>query len=227
MGDIFSDDGVDISQAMKENAIILFVLNPLIYPELSPAFGRLVLIDSKIAVGNLFKARVARSYFIMDEISSYATTGLTDLVNKSRSANVTCVLATQSLSDLDFACGEAFKEQIIENCNNYLIMRQNSGVDAEHWANILGTRANMEITYQLQQKGLDTSETGFGSARRVRQFLYHPEDIKTLQTGRGVFLSRDTNFNAMIKVHKPAYAEGELAPNLPRRQNLLGESVAL
>ena len=94
----------------------------------------------------------------MDEINTYATTGLTDLVNKSRSANVTCVLATQSLSDLDFANGEAFKEQIIENCNNYLVMRQNSGVNAEHWANILGTRSTMEVTYQLQQKWLDTAE---------------------------------------------------------------------
>ena len=82
-------------------------------------------------------------------------------------------------------------------------MRQNSGVNAEHWANILGTRATMEVTYQLQQKGLDTSETGFGSARRVREYLFHPDDIKTLQTGKGIFLSRDTNFYSRINVNKP------------------------
>jgi len=51
MKDIFTDDGVDISQAMQENAIILFVLNPLVYPELSPAFGRLVIIDAKQTIG--------------------------------------------------------------------------------------------------------------------------------------------------------------------------------
>ena len=203
MKNIFTDDGIDISQAMQENAIILFVLNPLVYPELSPAFGRLILIDAKQAIGTLFKAKTPRTFFIMDEINSYATTGLTDLVNKSRSANVTCVLATQSLSDLDFANGEAFKEQIIENCNNYLVMRQNSGVNAEHWANILGTRNTIDVTYQLQQKGLDTSETGYGSARRVREFLYHPDDIKTLGVGKGIFLSRDTNYNTRININKP------------------------
>jgi len=203
IGDIFAENGIDISGAMRENAIILFILNPLVYPELSPAFGRLILIDAKIAVGNLFKEHVPKSFFIMDEINSYTTTGLTDLVNKSRSAGVTCVLATQSLSDLDFACGEAFKEQIIENCNNYLVMRQNSGVNAENWANILGTRSTLEVTYQLQQKGLETSETGFGSARRVREFLYHPDDIKTLQTGKGIYLSRDTNINRKITINKP------------------------
>ena len=34
---------------------ILFILNPLTYPELSPAFGRLVLIDAKKAIGGMFK----------------------------------------------------------------------------------------------------------------------------------------------------------------------------
>ena len=202
-GKILSDDGVNIAQALKENAIILFVLNPLTLPELSPAFGRLVLIDAKIAIGELFHSRIPRTFFIMDEISSYATTALTDLVNKSRSANVTCILATQSLSDLDFAVNEAYKEQIIENCNNYIVLRQNSGVNADYWGNILGTRATLEVTYQLQQKGLDTSETGYGSARRVREYLYHPDDIKALQTGRGIFLSRDTNTHCRVNIYKP------------------------
>ena len=202
IGEIFASDGVDIAGALQEKAIILFILNPLTYPEISPAFGRLVLIDAKKAIGKLFKLNSPRTFFIMDEINVYATTVLTDLVNKSRSAGVTCVLATQSLSDLDFACGEAYKEQIIENCNNYIVMRQNSGTNAEKWANILGTRATMEVTHQLQQKGLDTSETGFGSARRVREFLYHPDDIKTLKTGNGFYLSRDTSLNSKIAIYK-------------------------
>ena len=207
IGGIFASDGIDIAGALEEKAIILFILNPLTYPELSPAFGRLVLIDSKKAIGKLFDANKGRvkpqkTFFIMDEINVYATTALTDLVNKSRSAGVTCVLATQSLSDLDFACGESYKEQIVENCNNYIIMRQNSGVNAEKWANILGTRATMDVTYQLQQRGLETSETGFGSARRTREFLYHPDDIKTLRTGKGFYLSRDTNFHSKININK-------------------------
>jgi len=192
---------------MSEKAIILFILNPLTYPEASPAFGRLVLIDAKKAIGKLFEAnkdkdQPQRTFFIMDEINTYATTGLTDLVNKSRSAGVTCVLATQSLSDLDQACGSAYKEQIVENCNNYIVMRQNSGVNAENWANILGTRATMDVTYQLQQRGLDTSATGFGSARRVREFLFHPDDIKALQTGQAVYLSRDMNAHSRVGVNK-------------------------
>ena len=202
-GKILADDGINIAQALKENAIILFILNPMVYPVLSPAFGRLVLIDSKIAIGELFQSKIPRTFFIMDEISSYATTALTDLVNKSRSANVTCVLATQSLSDLDFAVNESYKEQIIENCNNYLVLRQNSGTNADYWADIIGTSATIEVTYQLQQHGLDTSETGYGSARRVREYLYHPDDIKVLQAGKGIFLSRDSNTHCRVNIYKP------------------------
>ena len=203
LGYIFNETGIDIHQAIEEKAIILFILNPLIFPETSPLIGRLILIDSKKALSRLFGINQKRIFFIMDEINSYASPVLIDLVNKSRSANVTCILATQSLSDLDYAVGDAFKEQIIENCNNYLVMRQNSAVNAESWANIIGTRPTMEVTYQLQQKGLNTSETGFGSAKRVREFLYHPDDIKTLKTGNAILLSRDNGFHCKMVVYKP------------------------
>ena len=202
LGEIFSDTGIDIATALKEKAIILFILNPLIYPELSPAFGRLVLIDSKKAISQRFNSR-NRTFFLFDEINVYASKTLIDLVNKSRSANVTCVLATQSLSDLASAEAEDFTQQIIENCNNYLVLRQNSAVNSENWANILGTRQTMEVTYQLQQKGLDTTQTGFGSARRVREYLYHPDEIKQLQTGNGIFLSRDEYFHSKLRIYKP------------------------
>jgi len=49
---------------------------------------------------------------------------------------------------------------------------------------------------------LNTSETGFGSARRVREYLYHPDEIKTLGTGQAVFLSRDTGGHYRVKVRK-------------------------
>lgn len=202
LGEIFSDSGIDISTALQEKAIILFVLNPLIYPELSPSFGRLILIDSKKAINQRFQSR-ERTFFLFDEINVYASKTLIDLVNKSRSANVTCVLATQSLSDLSSAANEDFTQQIIENCNNYLVLRQNSAVNSENWANILGTKPTMEVTYQLRQDGFDTTQTGYGSARSVREFLYHPDEIKQLKTGNGIFLSRDEYFHSKLHINKP------------------------
>ncbi len=203
-GTIFSDDGIDIYTAIRENAVILFILNPLLYPELSPLMGKLMLIDAKQAVNKCFNSNLERAFYIFDEINSYATPILIDLINKSRSANITSILATQSLSDLDFACNEAFKEQVIENTNNYIVLRQNSAVNSEHWANVLGTKSTIDVTYQLQEKGaFATSDTGLGSARRVREFYYHPDEIKSLTVGKGIFMSKDNNFHSMININKP------------------------
>lgn len=203
LGKIFSDDGINIYTALKENAIILFVLNPLLYPEISPLMGRLVLIDCKQAVSRLYTDNTSRSFFLFDEINVYACHNFLDLINKCRSADITCILAAQSLSDLDTAVSESFKEQVIENCNNYIVMRQNSSKNAENWANVLGTKQTMQVTYQLQQSGYNTAETGFGSAKRVREFHYHPDDIKILGTGQAIYMSKDSNFHCKLKINKP------------------------
>jgi type IV secretory pathway TraG/TraD family ATPase VirD4 len=198
IGKIFDDDGIDIYTALEEKAIILFILNPLLYPETSPLFGNLIIIDSKKAVSNLFNDRFKRVFFIFDEINVYASNALLDLVNKSGSANVTNILATQSLSDLDAKCGEYFKEQVIENCNNYLILRQNSAGNAEQWANIIGTHLSMDITYQVKEGG----ETGLGSMKSTREYLYHPDDIKNFAMGNAIFISKDNNFKSRLTVYK-------------------------
>lgn len=140
---------------------------------------------------------------MFDEIGVYASPALLDLVNKSRSADVTCILSTQSLSDLDFVSGEYFKEQIIENCNNYLVLRQNSAINAEAWANILGTRKSMDVTYQISSKGHYTEDTGLGSARRTREFFYHPDEIKGLRLGHGVYICKDSGSHTRVTIHKP------------------------
>jgi type IV secretory pathway TraG/TraD family ATPase VirD4 len=119
------------------------------------------------------------------------------------SANVTCVLATQSLSDLASAEDDNFKEQVIENCNNYIVMRQNSAVNSEAWANVLRTRNAMEMTFQMENRKGVTVETGLGSAKSVRAFIYHPDEIKSLPQGQAFFLLRDTNKHCKVKINKP------------------------
>ena len=202
LGTIFSDTGIDIATALQEGASILFILNPLLYPETSSLMGRLILIDSKKAISQMFNDR-QRSFFIFDEISSYASSVLIDLVNKSRSANVTCILATQSLSDLDSAVDENFKEQIIENCNNFLLLRQNSAKNAENWANIIGTETKAETTYQLGDESGRMLPTGAGTVKFNKEYIFHPDEIKNLKLGEAFFVSKDHDLKIRIKVNKP------------------------
>lgn len=202
LGAIFDSEGTDIISALRENAIILFVLNPLMYPELSPRIANLAIIDSKKAVSNLYQQGQGRTFFLFDEVNVYCSTALLDLVNKSRSAGVTCILASQTLSDLD-TLSEHFRRQLIENCNNYLILRQNTSENAEAWANIIGTRPTMDVTYQLHMEDKTTTDTGLGSAKKTRAFYFHPDDIKTLQKGRGIYVNKDINYKSRVKINKP------------------------
>lgn len=202
LGIIFQDGGIDIYNALKENAIILFILNPLSYPELSKLLGRLIIIDAKKAVSNLFNNNNKRIFFIFDEINVYASHIFIDLINKSRSANITCISATQSLADLEYNVNDAFKQQMIENCNNYLVMRQNSAKSAEEWAEILGTYETLEITYKMGNNKNINKETGHGSAKKVRKFLYHPDEIKGLKTGTAIYMSKDLSKHYKINVRK-------------------------
>ncbi|MCL2106728.1 MAG: type IV secretion system DNA-binding domain-containing protein [Oscillospiraceae bacterium] len=202
LGQIFDASGIDIYTALQENAVILFVLNPLLYPEMSPLIGNLIIIDSKKAVSHFYREKKRRIFYIMDEINTYANGSLLNLVNKSRSANVTCILATQSLSDLDGVTPE-FKEQVIENCNNYIVLRQNSSVNAEHWANVIGTRQTMQATYQISGESGEVKSTDLGSLRKTREYIYHPDDIKLLGTGQAIFVSRDKMFHTRISINKP------------------------
>jgi type IV secretory pathway TraG/TraD family ATPase VirD4 len=202
LGKIFGESGIDIYTALQENAVILFILNPLLYPETSPLIGNLIIIDSKKAVSHFYKEKKKRIFYVMDEINTYASGALLDLVNKSRSANVTCILATQSLSDLGHV-SEQFTEQVIENCNNYIVLRQNSSVNAEHWANVIGTRETLQATYQISGENGEAQSTNLGSLRKTREYLYHPDDIKLLGTGQAIFVSRDKMLHTRVSINKP------------------------
>jgi type IV secretory pathway TraG/TraD family ATPase VirD4 len=196
-GQLFAGDGIDIYTALAEEALILFIMNPLMYPETANLFGRLLIIDAKKAVSRLFAEQKKRVLFIFDEINVYASDSLLNLVNKSRSAGVTCILACQSLSDLDASVSEYFRGQIIENCNNYIILRQNNSSNAETLANTIGTKSSLDITYQIKEGEV----TGLGSMHKNREFYYHPDDIKALRDGEAIILLKDTGYKAKVKIN--------------------------
>lgn len=204
IGSIFktSKNSIDIPSALNKNAIILFILNPLIYPETSPLFGRLITIDAKQGVSSLFHKKFERTFYIFDEISIYASNELLLLVNLSRSANITSILATQSLSDLENV-SESFRKQVIESCNNYIVMRQNEPTNAEIWANTIGTRKSPEVTYQIKNNHQATDTTGLGSFKITRVYLYHPDIIKSLKIGEAIYISKDNNIHYKVKINKP------------------------
>lgn len=121
---------------------------------------------------------------------------------------MTCIVASQSISDFDVGESSSknsgnFKEPVIENCNNYIVLRQNSAVNSDEWAKILGTEETLNITYRLgQNDSYLMAPTGDGTARKERKFLYHPDEIKTLDVGKAIYLSKDTKEHGLIDIRK-------------------------
>jgi type IV secretory pathway TraG/TraD family ATPase VirD4 len=202
-GVILDKQGVDIYTVLKEKANILIILDSLGKPELSKQVGRLAVLDAKKAVSKLFGDKT-RKFFILDEFNVYVSDNAVDLLNKSRSANVTCVPAFQSLSDLDKAGGTALRNQVIDNCNNFIIMRQNSSDSSSEWERVIGQQKTEKYTYGIEESESILNNknvtTGKGSMYEVMESKHNFSEIQNLQTGQSIFISKDLGLDEKIKV---------------------------
>ncbi|MGQ9498715.1 MAG: TraM recognition domain-containing protein, partial [Desulfotomaculales bacterium] len=70
-------------------------------------------------------------YTIFDEFSVFASQAVVDLIGKARSKGFHTIIATQSLADIEAACGRPVVRQIIGNCNTLIIQRQRQHEDAQ------------------------------------------------------------------------------------------------
>jgi type IV secretory pathway TraG/TraD family ATPase VirD4 len=171
-----------------ENAIIYFCLQPLAFPAYAECLGRLIINDIKsLAATQLHQSKPTKIYIIFDEFSVFAGSQVVNLINQGRSAGIHAILSTQSLSDLHAKGGDALVGQVLNNCNNYIIMRQNYHDDADQFALLIGTKSDCQLT--LQVEGIN-GQFGTGSVREIKKFIIHPDAIKQLSRGEAFFLSK-------------------------------------
>ena len=198
---------ISLSEAMDSRKIVIFSLDSLKYPETARAFGRLVVGDIKAQISeHMSRRRGQRVGLLFDEFNVFVSSSVVDVVNKSRAAGFEALLAFQSLADIDvLEKGEEIRRQIIQSCNTLIIQRQNDPTDAEELARAIGTRDSYQMTYQVETQGA----TGFGSARPVKEFIVHPDDIKGLRTGEA-YVKRHTSKGLEVKkvwVRRPRVCE--------------------
>lgn len=175
-------------KALKENAIIIFKLNNFKYPKFSRELGKLAIQDLKNCIAasmNNKDLMNVEKFIVMDELHVYYDENAMQIINMCRDCNVTAGLATQGISDINMI-DENLVGRIIDNCNNYVIMRVNNDETAEKMAAIIGTKKEVSTTYQ-------TSNAGFGekgTIKEIDQFKVHPNSIKELPKNKGYFYSK-------------------------------------
>ena len=192
IGHLFRREGdvIDLTRSIAAREVVLFSLDSLGFPEYSRLLGRLIVTDLKGAAARAYRQRSGMVYCIFDEFSVFISKAVVDLIGKARGAGFCALIATQSLGDIETAAGSAVVDQIIDNCNTFIIHQQNSPAGAEKLAGIVGTRRALELTRQVEETFLGRCWTGLGTVREVREYVVHPDEIKALRTGEAVVVRK-------------------------------------
>ncbi|AHY52457.1 type IV secretory system conjugative DNA transfer family protein [Bradyrhizobium japonicum] len=188
---------LDLETARREGAVVLFVLPPLLFQNAAPLIGQLIINDLK-AVTTTSRS-IWKLFF--DEFSVFSTTNVLNLINMGRTFGVCGTLATQSLADFDAGApqlGGSFGRQVRASVNTVICHQVGDPDDAELLARYLGTYPDIELTAQIQADRF----TGDASARAVRQFRIHPDDLKFIPRGRAYVFNRNNGTAELIAVRK-------------------------
>lgn len=186
--DTTSGEILTLEKALEERAVVYFCLQPLQFPAYAESLGKLIINDIKaLAAAQLQKSEKPKIYTIFDEFSVFVGDQIITLINQGRGAGIHAILSTQSLSDIEKKGGQALVGQILNNCNNFCIYRQNNHADAEMLAKVIGTQDAHQITSQLDSK---IGSTGAGTVRSTKEFIVHPDEIKRLEFSRAIVLNK-------------------------------------
>ncbi len=212
-----SDGGrlIDVRQALSGSEVVLFSLNSSKYGTLSAQLGTLVIQDLIAASGHRLIEREAgmnpgagrQAMIAIDEFSALGADHVVSLLARAREAGVSVMLSTQELADLDRAA-PGLRDQVLGNTAIKIAHRQDVPSSAQTIAQMAGTQKAWERTFQV---GVPLfMQSGRGTRRLVEQFVIHPNEIKGLQTGEAVMISKLPSATAQ-KVRVSTPRSGELA----------------
>lgn len=199
--DVKSANTLTLEQAYAENAIVYFCLSPLAFPSYSATIGKLVINDLKsLLAKNIQQGTRKMVYTIFDEFSVFAGHQVVNLINQGRSAGVCAILATQSLADIMAKGGESLLGQVLNNCNNFIIQRQNNPRDANILADVIGEHGSYRTSFT---RG-DVAESA--TVTRTRELVICPDEIKKLQVGQAYVVKKYDSSMHKINVRQGVIA---------------------
>jgi len=211
---------IDLREAYEKNQIVYFQLNLQGYGDTAKRMGRIILQDIR-TVSSYIQAHTPegkRHFFpvFVDDASSFLDLNFIDFLNKARAAGFAITLLHQSLGDLIIRRDFSFQQQVIENTNIKIILRQDDPQSVEKLTKIGGTRTTTISTYQTEEKLLGKDFTGVGSIREGQAFRIDPDLIRALKRGEAVLIWKSPSFQTdYVKLDffgHTAY-QGDFEPN--------------
>jgi conjugal transfer pilus assembly protein TraD len=206
---------IDIREALSGPDVVLFSLNSSKYGKLASQLGTLAIQDLVSAAGHRIEqagdpngtGSRGLAFIGIDEFSALGADHVISLLARGREADMSVLVATQELVDLDRAA-PGLRDQVIGNTAVKIAHRQDVPSSAQIIAQMVGTEKTWEETRQIGGRLLGY-DTGRGTSRQVEQFIIHPNQIKTLPTGDAVVISKTPRARARaIHVSPPQSREG-------------------
>lgn len=188
VGELFQEKegGIDLVEIAEKREVILFSMDGMKYQRFLNKLARLVILDINYLVSERYGRKEDPVLSIYDEFAKYGTPDIVDTINKSRSAGFECIIATQTLADIN-KIEAGLVEQIIGNCNTYAFGWSNDDYTIEKMINTLGTYQDDDITYQIEKYGHSLKRIDMkaekGTMRSVNKFHIHPSQIRGFKTG--------------------------------------------
>jgi TraM recognition site of TraD and TraG len=194
LGSLFqeTDDSLDLIQLSEQKEALFVSFDGLIYDKFIKVIARFLILDINYLVSyrNRNQLKDQPILAIYDEFSVYANDKIVDTVNKSRSAGFHCIIATQTLADLE-KNDPFLAKQVVGNTNTYAIGQTNNPDEVESWANTLGTFKDIDLTITTEKqdgrlKRVDL-KADKGTLRHVQKFKVSPDEIRDLRQGQFIF----------------------------------------
>ncbi|MGP4080108.1 TraM recognition domain-containing protein [Pseudalkalibacillus sp. R45] len=191
LGHLFEEkeNGLDLIEVSDKRKALFVSFDGLIYDTFIKVIARFLILDLNYLVSyrNRKKKGDQPMLAIYDEFSVYANDKIVDTVNKSRSGGFHCIIATQTIADLE-KIDPVLARQIIGNTNTFAIGQTNHSEEVEAWANILGTFKDIDLTIQTKEQSgrlrrVDL-KSEMGTMRNVQKFKISPDEIRDLRTGQ-------------------------------------------
>ena len=199
---------IDLRESLDRGDVVLFRLEADRRPLAAEMLGAAIVQDL-VAIGQERQHGEHRpALVIIDEFSAFGAPQTQRLFGRGRGAWLSQLLGTQEVADLGpndtnvLGGGGGILAQVAGNIEVLLCGRQNMPSSAELVAAIAGTRGAWITTQQTHAPAAGLL-TGLGSRSRGREYVVHPDTIKSLDVGEFVVIEPRLGRAVIVHVFHP------------------------
>ena len=199
---------IDLRESLERGDVVVFQLEADRRPLAAEMLGAAIIQDLIAVTAERQHGRHRHGLIVLDEFSALGVPRISALFSRARNAKLTVLLGTQEMSDLKSAGliavrgGDGILNQVTGNLDVLIAHRQNMPNSAELIAGIAGTRGAWITTQQTHAPAAGLL-TGMGSRSRGREYVIHPDTIKSLDIGEAAIIEPRGQRAAIVRVFHP------------------------